>query len=416
METNPAMRNLLQRVPLFWVLQIAGWGSYGLTLFLATLPYLGLRDFVAYRSVFSAACFAVSFVMHRVCRKLWRDRAPWPRVLPTIVVFSYAAGYLCSVAAYRSEIPFLAKPPTTNLWMAPVTGGFNAGFILMAWCGLYFGVKYYQALEAESRRALAAEASAREAELRALRYQIHPHFLFNTLNAISTLVVEGNGPNATRMIARLADFFRATLDGDAENEVPLEDEVFLAEQYLEIEKIRLGDRLQVRFDVAPAVLPAFVPHLLLQPLVENAVRHGIASNPAGGALLVRAEQVGSRLRISIADSSLGRASQAAQADTPMKPPRTMDVAVVTEVTEERVATKQMAATQPIEEETRAGDELSPNPQSNGIGLANTRNRLAQLYGDDYSFELHRPAAGGCEVVIEIPLRTDAPPFAERFNA
>ena len=364
------MRYLAKRLSLYWLLQAGGWGAYALGMFLATLPFLRIRDLVVYRSVFTLSCFAASFALHVVCRKLWRRDAPSLRALLTVLAWSYGLGYFCATTALAVEDRFGFVPPHPFLWKATFSGAINAGSVLLAWSALYFGVKYYQALETERWRALAAESSAREAELRALRYQIHPHFLFNTLNAISTLVTEGNSHAATRMIARLADFFRATLEGCDEDEVSLENEVFLAEQYLEIEKIRLGERLEVEFKIDPAVLLALVPHLLLQPLVENAIRHGIAPRRGVGQLMIRAEKAGDRIQITVVDDGHGRHIRESAADG--------------------------------------------NP--NGIGLANTERRLRQLYGVDYRFELRWPESGGCEVVIVLPLHMGPVPLEKRIGA
>jgi two-component system LytT family sensor kinase len=351
-------RDLAKRIPLFWLLQIGGWAAYGLAQFLTTLPYLKLRDVLVYRGVITASSFAASFVLLVLCRQLWRRQTSWAISLLTTVGCSCVLGFLCSVAAVVAEDSFGRTPASSFKWSSPLGGALGAGFVLVAWSALYFGVKYYQALEAERRRTLAAEALAHEAELRALRYQIQPHFLFNTLNAISTLVVEGNGVSATRMIARLADFFRATLDGKNQNEVLLENEMFLAEQYLEIEKIRLGDRLDVDFRIDPGVLSALVPNLLLQPLIENAIRHGIAPRREGGRLIVSAEGLGKRIRIVIVDNGAGR---------------------------------------------QEDGNAALNGQA-GIGIANIEERLRQLYGSDYLFNLKWPEGGGCEAVIELPLR------------
>jgi two-component system sensor histidine kinase AlgZ len=230
--------------------------------------------------------------------------------------------------------------------------------MLLSWCALYFGIKYYQALEVERHRVLLAEASARDAELRALRYQVHPHFLFNTLNAISTLVIEGHSTAAVTMISRLADFFRATLEEKNVNEVSLEDEMFLTEQYFEIEKTRLGHRLTVNIKLDPELLPCLVPHLVLQPLVENAIRHGIAPRQGAGQVTISAERVAARARITVSDDGLGKTAR------------------------------------PVAEGS-----------SKGIGLANTEKRLRELYGDDYHFELKWPAPGGCEAIVEVPYRS-----------
>lgn len=202
-----------------------------------------------------------------------------------------------------------------------------------------------------------AEASAREAELRALRYQIHPHFLFNTLNAISTLVIQGQSTAAVSMITRLADFLRATLDDKNANEVSLEEELFLTKQYFEIEKTRLGQRLTVRMNLDPSLTSCLVPHLVLQPIVENAIRHGIAPRPGSGLVTISVARVDGRARITVSDDGLGKAARPTAAE-----------------------------------------------DSKGIGLVNTEKRLKELYGDNYQFKLRWPESGGCEAIIEVPFR------------
>lgn len=235
----------------------------------------------------------------------------------------------------------------------------NAGFVFLSWSALYFGIKYYQAVEAERRRVLAAETAARDAELRALRYQVHPHFLFNTLNAISTLVLEGHQEAATAMITRLADFFRATLEEQTSEEVPLQGELFLTSQYLEIEKLRLGERLRVDIKVDPALLSCRVPHLILQPLVENAIRHGIAPRRGSGRVAIDAHRQGDKLLIRVTDDGLGKQSR------------------------------------------RDGDR-----NGRGIGLTNINKRLQELYGDGGSLDLRWPETGGCQAVLTIPFCAD----------
>jgi two-component system sensor histidine kinase AlgZ len=198
----------------------------------------------------------------------------------------------------------------------------------------------------------------REAELKALQYQIHPHFLFNTLNSISTLVYERDTATANRMIARLADFLRATLDDDGAYEVPLRDELDITRLYLEIEKTRLGERLIVIEETDPSLLDAAVPRLLLQPLVENAVRHGIAKRRDGGELFMTAFREGEDLVI-------------------------------------RVQNDLMA--------------LNGKPCTYGIGLTNIRTRLQQLYGEQHQFTIDFSAGDMCKVTIKIPLHIYAAP-------
>ena len=355
------MRHVPHRLFNFWTLQAGGWGAYGLAVFLATLPFLSLRDLVVYRTVFTICCFGASFILHSVCRSLWRLRTPLPRAFLIVLLCSYLLGYVCGATALALESRFGMVPPRPFSWLASLSGAVSNGFVLLSWCALYFGIKYNQALEAERHRALLAEASARDAELRALRYQIHPHFLFNTLNAISTLVIEGQSTAAVSMISRLADFFRATLDDTSSNEVSLEDELFLTEQYFEIEKARLGDRLKVNINVDPEILSCMVPHLVLQPLVENAIRHGIAPRRGPGQVTIRAERKDGRARIEVNDDGLGKTA---------RPPA--------------------------------------QGNSRGIGLVNTEKRLKELYGNNYHFELRWPDSGGCEAIFEVPFQREDP--------
>jgi two-component system sensor histidine kinase AlgZ len=216
-------------------------------------------------------------------------------------------------------------------------------------------VDHTLALQAERMRVREAQAAARDAELRALRYQLNPHFLFNTLNAISTLVAERRNTDANRMLARLADLLRATLERGEVHEVALAEELALTGHYLDIEKIRLGERLVLKVKVGPDLLQAAVPALLLQPLVENAIRHGIAPRAQGGRLALCIERAGERLRLELRNDGV---AAGASAD----------------------------ATRPA------------------IGLANVRERLARLYGAAHAFDFELAPNGDCRVAISLPFR------------
>jgi len=200
-------------------------------------------------------------------------------------------------------------------------------------------------------RAAKLENSLTAARLDLLRTQIQPHFLFNTLHGIAELMHEDIDA-ADRMVARLSDLLRATLETGGKQEVSLRDELSLLERYLDIQRMRLGDRLRFSADVDARSLDRAVPMLLLQPLVENSVRHAIANRREGGSIAVRARQDRARLTIEVEDDGPGFA------DT----------------------------------------------QANGIGLANVRDRLQHLYGADQSMHIASGAMGGGLVRIEIPLR------------
>jgi two-component system sensor histidine kinase AlgZ len=198
-----------------------------------------------------------------------------------------------------------------------------------------------------------------------LRYQLNPHFLFNSLNAASTLVLEGDAPGATRMLAQIGDLLRTTLDHDALQETPLSQELAFIEQYLAIEQTRLGRRLRVEVSVSPDTLDAIVPGMLLQPLVENAVRHGVAPLIEGGTIRIESRLRADRLLIAISNSG------------PRHGP---------------------------EDSSPSNGKPSANGKVRGIGLKNTGERLKTLYGDHHRFLLQWPEAGGCEATIEVPLR------------
>ncbi|HEX2061876.1 MAG TPA: histidine kinase [Thermoanaerobaculia bacterium] len=194
-------------------------------------------------------------------------------------------------------------------------------------------------------------AELAEARLEVLKRQLQPHFLFNTLNSISVLMFE-NVAQANRMLLRLSELLRAGLTTDSPHEVSLEHELSFLERYLDIERIRFGDRLTVDIDVDPVTLGARVPNLILQPLVENAIRYGVASVDRPSTVAIRAERDGAELRLHVRDDGPGL----------------------------------------------------PRNAKRGVGLTNTEARLRQLYGSEQRFELTTPENGGVLVSIAIPFR------------
>ncbi len=240
-------------------------------------------------------------------------------------------------------------------WHALVTVWAWSFFILFMWCSLYLSIKQWLQSNEEKERLLRAESEVREARLLALRYQLNPHFLFNSLNAVSTLILDGNAPAATRMLAQIGDLLRTSLDSEVTAEVPLSQELAFTEGYLAIEQTRLGERLRIDMAVPFETREAMVPNMLLQPLVENAVRYGVAPLVDGGWIAIESALHADRLRIVIGNS--GRRGEGEQ-----------------------------------------------KKNGNGIGLGNTEERLRTLYGTDFEFTLRWPEEGGCEVVLELPLR------------
>ncbi len=221
----------------------------------------------------------------------------------------------------------------------------------------HLGWQYYQGYRERERQAAALATELVQARLQALRMQINPHFLFNTLNTISALIHE-NPDAADRMIVRLSELLRRTLDRGDMQEVPLREEIEFLKSYLEIEQMRFPDRLTVTFDIEPKTNELLVPHLILQPLVENALRHGILPREEAGRVAISARLVdGQHVELKVRDDGMGLpASDAA-------------------------------------------------PEREGIGLKNVRSRLAQLYGSAQEFEIGNVAGGGVEVRIRVPCCT-----------
>jgi len=364
---SPLKRTKLSsRFVSFWPLQTAGWGIYLSLNVLSSIPYRHRPDYIAFRGAFLVSSFLASFPMYWLCHALWKRRPGLSVIGAFCITASYPLGLLCAAAAFEAGIVFSTKrPPFT--WSDVITAAPSGWFALIAWSSFYFGIKHHLELEEKHRQLLAIERLAREAEIRALRYQLQPHFLFNTLNAISTLVLSEQVKPATEMIGKLAHMLRSTLDSPDLHRLPFSDELAVTEEYLDIERVRFGDRLEVRWDVDPAVRNILVPRLLLQPLVENAVRHGVARRPKGGFILISARRAGTSLAIQIEN----------------------------ELPEE-------ASSVLLDRVSRPG----------GVGLENVRLRLKETYGAASSMYASANARGNYEVSLLLPdTEADAADYA-----
>jgi two-component system, LytTR family, sensor histidine kinase AlgZ len=273
-----------------------------------SLPALSNERVLVFRLFYALAYLFWIVPLGWLQRLLWRRGAGWWAMAGVLLPVSYAM----SVANALFALYFLASETMrAQAGMAWVFGGLDGCWLaLIAFCGFQAIVLHRAALEREGQRLREAAQAARDAELRALRYQLQPHFLFNTLNAISALVQDDRRRDATRMIARLGDFLRTTLEDAPEHEHTVADEIALTAAYLDIEKARLGERLRVETYTAPGTLEARVPYLLLQPLVENAVRHGIAPRSAPGTIAMRFERDARDLRVTVENDVLALAEGA----------------------------------------------------------------------------------------------------------
>ena len=227
-------------------------------------------------------------------------------------------------------------------------------YLMLCWSGLYYGIKYYQQLQEQTEQTLKAVAAAHQAQLKMLRYQLNPHFLFNTLNAISTLILDGSNKTANLAVTRLSDFLRYTLDNDPMSRVTLGSELDALDLYLEIEKVRFGDRLIIEKDIDERATKALVPSLILQPLIENAIKYAISPMEEGGALRITARVQQSTLILQLSDTGPGLGNG------------------------------------------------NNGQKSSGVGLKNTRERLQQLYGDAQAFTLAPNEPTGLTITINIP--------------
>jgi len=337
-------------IPGFWQLQLLGWVGLYILVIVSCIPdELKRPGTFRDNSIAFVFMFAGSWILRRICRSLLKNSPNWIafeiRAFIWSMVMGTALAWLCELAVLR----FVKMD-----WGDLAANSVQFSVVLFLWCSLYFSIKQWQQSMREKERLLRVESEAREARLSALRYQLNPHFLFNSLNAVSTLVLEGNAPAATRMLAQIGELLRTTLDAEAQPETQLAHEMAFTEQYLAIEQTRLGGRLHVSVDIAPDTLDALVPSMLLQPLVENAVRHGVAPQVQGGNIRIQSKIHDDRLQITLQNSGV------------------------------------------------SGHRF--RPKNKGIGLSNTAERLKTLYGNDQKFELQWPEAGGCAVLVEIPLR------------
>ena len=348
LDARPGHEN--DAFPTFWQVQLVAWTGMYLSGIVVNLP--DLKALALWQtSVFTVALFVMSCLLRFVCRSLMRRSLSW-------VALEFRAFAWCVPAGipvgFASE---LAIDPHPFNWGDWIGYSVQASFTLFVWCSLYYSIKLWQQSIREQARLLRAESEVREARLSALRFQLNPHFLFNYLNAASTLVLDGDSLAATRMLSQIADFLRTILDDEALPETPLAREIAWTEKYLAIEQTRLGNRLRVETSFAPGTLGAFVPTMLLQPLVENAVRHGIAPLVEGGTIRISSEIRNSRLRICIWNT-FGEQARAPSSGT-----------------------------------------------NGGIGISNTAARLKTLYGDDCALTLERDGAAGCQTSVEIPFRS-----------
>src|SRR5687768_12535891 len=320
-----------------------------------------------------------------LARRFAVERVGWRTAIPIHIAGapSFALAHLGGTAVYYgTRAGNLAPVP---IMLVKYIGAY---FILdvLVYCGIVGAIHaldYYREAKARELATSRLQASLTEARLAALRGQLNPHFLFNTLNAIATMALKREHENVVATLGYLSELLRVSLDERLPQEVSLADELELLDRYLEIQRIRFGNRLTVTRDVDDEALNALVPIMILQPLVENAIVHGIAPVAGPGELRLRASRHNGVLRLEVADTGPGFRATAGANGRPVRP-----------------------GTPPTSEGSNGA--LSESGGMGGIGLANTRARLAQLYGDASLVEIGDAPGGGARVSVTIPYRA-APP-------
>jgi len=290
-------------------------------------------------------------------RGRWLTSVPIHLVTCLVLVFVVDLIFAFQVTHFMPQ-PANAKPVLARAAQFFIVWILSDGLLYWTILSVSYAAEHHRRLRERELTAAQLETQLVQADLQALKMQLHPHFLFNALHTIGSLVRTGDRDNAVRVVASLGDLLRRVLDSAAQQEVPLKQELDFIRSYLDIEQIRFRDRLKIAINADPDILDAKVPHLILQPLVENAIRHGIAPHASAGYLMVGARRVDDQLQLVVRDDGPGLCN----------------------------------------------GKDGTDPARLGIGLANTRARLTRLYGADGELEVGNAPDGGLEARIALPFR------------
>ena len=354
---------------LFWILHASGWLGISLITYLSlSLPYDQFEfAYLAHNLSQSVVGMMLSLPMRYLFQRIWG----W-RLMSRLLVIVLSSVVLSSLWAALRLLLFMLMTGESELWADFGGWLFPSIFVFLTWAALYHGIKYYQllgrervallTLESQQRKealSLAeAKAEAKNAQLALLRYQLNPHFLFNTLNSVMALISQQRTDAAQGMLGRLSDFLRFTLATDQAAMFTLKEELHGLSLYLDIEQVRFSDRLAIEYDIADEAKNLAVPSLLLQPLVENAIKYAIGPSERGGIIRISASTHDNQVRLSVEDSGIDGSA--------------------------------------------AADPRSADTDSTGIGLTNTTERLANVFGDDFTISVTGSPLGGLKFLIEIP--------------
>jgi sensor histidine kinase YesM len=338
----------------FWLLHSVGWLAFAAVNYIASLMH-EMRDIYVFVVLLDAyAGWMISLPLRLLYQKIW-NASPW-KLLVVVLLATYMSGLLWTLIKNWNLWEIYKHGYRPDQWISYFKLTLGSFYIMLCWSGLYFGIKYYQMLQNERQKSLTALTQAHEAQLTMLRYQLNPHFLFNTLNAISTLILINENKTANGMVSKLSEFLRYSLDKDPIERVSLSQEVQVLKLYLDIEKVRFEDRLQTHFKLTDMASKALVPSMILQPLIENSIKYAVAHNEHGGKISIEAQTFGEDLLIEVSDNGPGT------------------------------------------------DLIDGHPaQRVGVGIRNIQERLQALYDRNFSFVMSDNQPSGLTIKIRMPL-------------
>jgi two-component system, LytTR family, sensor kinase len=362
----------ISRGKLFAILHWSGWLAFGAIPFVWTLRSWGLFGALLNNLLFVGIGSLVTLGLRAAYRQARQAKVAYTVLAPTVLVACAAVAefwYLAELLAVRTSFKWLAgiegvhaqfefgaRQLANAPLLIPLGAWFTYCFALLTWSSLYFGINSIMDLELEKTRVTSAMKLAEEARLRVMQAQLNPHFMFNALNGVATLIRENRGQTAANMVSTLSDYLRATLRTVNIPEITVSEELVFIDQYIELQQLRFSDLLRVCMNVDVQAYSALIPTLVLQPLVENAVQHGVLTQEHGGNVSISIVKQDERLIVSVED------------DGP-------------------------------------GPGVAWPPQF-GVGLTNTSERLRTLYGDAASMSIGRSDGGGFAVRLQMPFKLD----------
>lgn len=348
----------------FWRLQFLGWGGAMLLRAVSSIANAQPWSFLVIVVIATITGFSISLILSVIYRAVM-NRRPIITWGVTALVLSLAVGLYAFIdswviSLYRQDSDASFAQLFIGVFYLDLT-------LLISWTGLYYAINFFLQVEEQNDQLMRLEAQATSAQLAMLRYQLNPHFLFNTLNSISTLVLLKQTEPANAMLSRLSSFLRYTLVNEPTARVTVAQEIETLKLYLDIELMRFEERLRTEFRIDDAVRNALMPSLLLQPLVENAIKYAVSPLEYGAEITVEAQLVGSMLRVTVSDTGPG-----------------------------------------LQPGTDPSTVFGASTDSTGIGLANIRDRLGQAYGENQRFDISNRPEGGFQVVLELPFEAREP--------